>query len=163
MNDATPDPSPVHYRQPGWFTRHIFNPAIAILTRLGISVWGSRVLEVPGRSSGEPRRTPVNLLVVDGQDYLVAPRGETQWVRNVRANEGRLDLLLGKRRTHHVVTELSDEEKPAILRPYLKRWKAEVGAFFDGVDASSSDEELLAIAPKHPVFRLDPESESGSS
>jgi deazaflavin-dependent oxidoreductase (nitroreductase family) len=155
MNDATPDPSAVHYRQPGWFTRHVFNPAIAILTRIGISVWGSRVLEVPGRSSGEPRRTPVNLLVVDGQDYLVAPRGETQWVRNVRANEGRLDLLLGSRRTHYVVTELADSDKPAILRPYLKRWKAEVGVFFDGVDASSSDEELLAIAPKHPVFRLD--------
>jgi deazaflavin-dependent oxidoreductase (nitroreductase family) len=155
MSEATPSPSAAHYRQPGWFTRHIFNPAIAGLTRLGISVWGSRVLEVPGRSSGEPRRTPVNLLVVDGQDYLVAPRGETQWVRNVRANEGRLDLLLGKKRTRHVATELADNDKPAILRPYLKRWKAEVGVFFDGVDASASDDELLAIAPKHPVFRLE--------
>ena len=117
---------------PAWFTRNIFNPAVAGLTRLGISVWGSRVLEVPGRSSGEPRRTPVNLLVVGGQEYLVAARGETQWVRNVRANEGRLELLLGKKRTQHVATELPDGDRPAILRPYLKRWKAEVGAFFDG-------------------------------
>ncbi len=163
MSEATPGPGGAHYREPGWFTRNVFNRAVAGLTRLGISVWGSRVLEVPGRSSGEPRRTPVNLLVVDGQDYLVAPRGETQWVRNVRANEGRLDLLLGKKRTHHVATELADEEKPAILRPYLKRWKAEVGVFFDGVDANSSDEELLAIAPKHPVFRLETASEGSSS
>ena len=71
------------YVRPNGFTRHIFNPVIAGLTRIGISVWGSRVLEVRGRTSGEWRRTPVNLLVVDGERYLVSPRGETQWVRNV--------------------------------------------------------------------------------
>ncbi|MFP3901236.1 MAG: nitroreductase family deazaflavin-dependent oxidoreductase [Acidimicrobiia bacterium] len=143
-----------HYRAPGWFTRNVFNRAVAGLTRAGVSVWGSRVLEVPGRRTGEPRRVPVNLLTVDGSSYLVSPRGNTQWVRNVRANDGRLDLLLGRRRTHHVATELPDAEKPGILRAYLRRWKAEVGVFFDGVDADSSDEELLAIAPRHPVFAL---------
>ncbi len=63
-----------HYVRPDGFTRHVFNPVIAGLTRIGISVWGSRVLEVRGRTSGEWRRTPVNLLVVDGERYLVAPR-----------------------------------------------------------------------------------------
>jgi deazaflavin-dependent oxidoreductase (nitroreductase family) len=157
--DPAPGPTPAagaHYRRPGWFTRNVFNPAVAGLTRLGVSVWGSRVLEVPGRRSGEPRRTPVNLLTVDGREYLVSPRGHTQWILNVRANEGRLDLLVGSRRTSYVATELADADKPDVLRAYLERWKAEVGVFFDGVDAGSSDEDLLAQAPKHPVFALEP-------
>ena len=143
-----------HYRAPGWFTRNVFNRAIAGLTRVGVSVWGSRVLEVPGRKTGEPRRTPVNLLTYEGEHYLVSPRGHTQWVRNVRANDGKLDLLLGRKRTHHTATELTDGDKTEVLRAYLKRWKAEVGIFFDGVSAGSTDEELQAIAPKHPVFML---------
>ncbi len=144
-----------HYRAPGWFTRNIFNRTVAGLTRSGISVWGSRVLEVPGRTSGEPRRVPVNLLTFEGQHFLVSPRGNGQWVRNVRANGGRLDLLLGRRRTAQIATELADVDKVPVLRAYLRRWKAEVGVFFDGVGADSSDEELLAIAPKHPVFVLE--------
>lgn len=143
-----------HYREPGWFTKHVFNKAVAAATRIGLSIWGSRVLEVRGRRSGEPRRTPVNLLTLDGTSYLVAPRGETQWVRNVRAARGQLDLLVGRRRTHYVATELRDEEKVPVLRAYLARWKAEVGVFFDGVSAKSDDAEIAAIAPKHPVFAI---------
>jgi deazaflavin-dependent oxidoreductase (nitroreductase family) len=142
-----------HYQRPGWFTHHIFNPAVALLTRAGVSVAGSRVLEVRGRKSGEPRRTPVNLLTVGDTQYLVAARGHTQWVRNVRASgEGR--LLVGRRAQSFSAQELPDEEKPAILRPYLERWKWEVGAFFGGVGPDSSDDELLRIAPDHPVFRI---------
>ena len=147
--------STTHYQAPGWFTRNLFNRAVGWLTRRGLSVWGSRVLEVPGRTTGEPRRVPVNLLTFDGQQYLVSPRGHGQWVRNVRANDGRLDLLLGRRRSHHVAHEVTDGDKVEVLRAYLARWKFEVGQFFDGVDASASDDELLAIAPNHPVFRLD--------
>jgi deazaflavin-dependent oxidoreductase (nitroreductase family) len=152
MTDPT---TTAHYREPGWFTQHVFNRFVGWLTRRGVSVWGSRVLEVPGRTSGVPRRVPVNLLAHDGQQYLVSPRGHGQWVRNVRANGGRLDLLLGRRRTHHVAHELADDDKVDVLRAYLARWKFEVGMFFDGVDATSSDETLRAIAPNHPVFRLD--------
>lgn len=152
-NAAVPNPTP-HYQEPGWFTRNVFNRTVALLTRLGISVWGSRVLEVPGRKSGEPRRTPVNLLTFDGHQYLVSPRGEGQWVRNVRANDGRLDLLVGKRRTHWTAREVADADKLEILRAYLKRWKAEVGVFFDGVGPDSSEDELRRIAPRHPVFAL---------
>lgn len=142
-----------HYQRPGWFTTHVFNRIVAGLTRAGISVLGSRVLEVRGRKSGEPRRTPVNLLVFEGSRYLVAPRGHTQWVRNLRASgEGR--LWLGRRSEPFTATELPDEAKPPLLRAYLKRWKAEVGVFFAGVGPSSSDEELRRIAPDHPVFRL---------
>jgi len=126
---------------------------VAGLTRAGISVWGSRVLEVRGRRSGEPRRNPVNLLTVDGRRYLVAPRGHTQWVRNLRASgEGR--LLLGRRAERFTATELTDDEKPPLLRAYLKRWRMEVGVFFGGVGPDSPDEELRRIAPDHPVFRI---------
>jgi deazaflavin-dependent oxidoreductase (nitroreductase family) len=142
------------YQRPGWFTRYLFNPAVAALTRLGISVWGSRVLEVTGRKSGQARRTPVNLLTLDGAEYLVAPRGVTEWVRNVRAGGGQLALLVGRKRQERIATELEDREKVPVLRAYLKRWKAEVGIFFGGVGPDSTDEELAAIAPDHPVFRL---------
>lgn len=142
-----------NYRRPGWFTTNVFNRIVAGLTRAGISVLGSRVLEVPGRKTGEPRRTPVNLLEFEGTRYLIAPRGPTQWVRNLRAS-GRGRLLLGRRAEPFTATELSDDEKPPLLRAYLKRWKAEVGIFFDGVGPDSSDEELRRIAPDHPVFRL---------
>jgi deazaflavin-dependent oxidoreductase (nitroreductase family) len=142
-----------HFQQPGWFTKNVFNRIVAAFTRMGISVWGSRVLEVPGRKTGEPRRTPVNLLTLDGQRYLVSPRGHTQWVRNLRAS-GRGRLLLGRRSEEFTATEVPEEERPPILRAYLKRWKAEVGVFFGGVGPDSSDEELRRIAPDHPVFRL---------
>jgi deazaflavin-dependent oxidoreductase (nitroreductase family) len=143
-----------HYRKPGWLTRNVLNRAVAAATRLGVSVWGSRVLEVRGRKTGAARQTPVNLLRHGSATYLVSPRGETQWVRNVRAAGGRLDLLLGRRRTHYVATEVVDEEKVPILRAYLQRWKAEVGVFFDGVGPKSTDAEIAAIAPKHPVFAV---------
>jgi deazaflavin-dependent oxidoreductase (nitroreductase family) len=142
-----------HYKRPDWFTKHVFNPVVAGLTRLGISVAGSRVLEVRGRKSGEPRRTPVNLMTFEGGRYLVAPRGHTQWVRNLRAQgEGR--LLVGRRAERFSAVELPDDEKPALLRAYLKRWKWEVGQFFGGVGPEAAEEELRRIAPDHPVFRL---------
>jgi deazaflavin-dependent oxidoreductase (nitroreductase family) len=148
-------PTNAHYRRPGWFTQQVFNRFVAWLTRRGVSVWGSRILEAPGRRTGQPRRVPVNLLTLDGSHYLVSPRGHGQWVRNVRANGGRLDLLLGDHRSHHVAHELADADKVEVLRAYLRRWKWEVGQFFDGIHAASSDEALLARAPHHPVFRLD--------
>ncbi|MEW1913062.1 nitroreductase family deazaflavin-dependent oxidoreductase [Kitasatospora sp. NPDC085895] len=131
------------------------NRTVAALTRAGLSLWGSRVLAVRGRKSGEWRTTPVNLLTHDGQRYLVAPRGHTQWVRNLRA-AGTGELRLGRRAEAFRAVELPDAEKPAVLRAYLKRWKFEVGVFFDGVDADASDAELLRIAPGYPVFRLAP-------
>jgi len=141
------------YVKPDPFTKHVFNRVVAGFTRLGISVWGSRILVVRGRTSGLPRSTPVNLLTYDGQKYLVAPRGHTQWVRNLRvAGEG--ELKVGRRSEHFTAVEVPDAEKVEILRAYLKRWKAEVGVFFGGVGAKSSEEELRGIAPDHPVFRI---------
>lgn len=139
------------YIKPDWFTKTVFNPFVATMTRLGVSVWGSRVLRVRGRKSGEWRSLPVNLLTFEGRRYLVAPRGHTQWVRNIRVtHEG--ELLLGSRVEPIRVTEVADVDRVPILRAYLKRWFFEVGVFFDGVKADSPDSELQRIAPDHPVF-----------
>jgi deazaflavin-dependent oxidoreductase (nitroreductase family) len=132
----------------------LFNRVVGWLTGKGLSVWGSRVLAVRGRRSGEWRTVPVNLLTHEGAQYLVAPRGHTQWVRNLRAAGGTGELRLGGRTEVFTADELADADKPEVLRAYLRRWKFEVGVFFDGVDATASDEKLLAIAPGYPVFRL---------
>jgi deazaflavin-dependent oxidoreductase (nitroreductase family) len=142
------------YQEPGWFTRNVFNKMVAGLTALGISVSGSRVLEVKGRKSGEWRTTPVNLLEFDGDRYLVAPRGNTQWVRNMRAAGGGR-LRLGRKTEEFKATEVSGEPQVPVIRAYLEKWKWEVGAFFGGVGPDSDDDELLRIAPDHPVFKLD--------
>src|SRR3989441_2557982 len=107
-----------YYRRPGWFTKTIFNPTVAAMTRAGISVWGSRILRVKGRTSGEWRSTPVNLLDLDGKRYLVAPRGHTQWVRNLRASKTG-ELAVGTRGEPFRAHEVPDEEKVPILRAYL--------------------------------------------
>ena len=144
-----------HYQRPDWFTKNVFNRTVAILTRMGVSVWGSRVLRVRGRKTGEWHSSPVNLLTYQGKQYLVAPRGHTQWVRNIRVS-GTGELVLGNKIQRFRATEIPDDEKVPILRDYLKRWKFEVGIFFGGVSAESSDSELRRIAPDHPVFRVDP-------
>jgi len=135
----------------GRFATRTFNGWVAWLTRHGFSVWGSRVLFVRGRSSGQWRSNPVNVLTHDGRRYLVAPRGQTQWVRNLRAAGGG-ELRVGKKVETFTATELAEAEKPAVLRAYLRRWKFEVGVFFDGVGADASDAKLAEIAPGYPVF-----------
>jgi deazaflavin-dependent oxidoreductase (nitroreductase family) len=131
----------------------LFNSSVAGLTRLGISIWGSRILYVRGRKTGEWRSTPVNPLTVDGQRYLVAPRGHTQWVRNMRAAGGG-ELRVGRRVEAFTATELADEQKPELLRAYLRRWKFEVGVFFEGIGPDAPREKLLEIAPGYPVFAI---------
>jgi deazaflavin-dependent oxidoreductase (nitroreductase family) len=148
MDSAQP-----RFQEPGWFTKHVFNPLVGGLTRLGIPLAGSRVLEVKGRTSGEWRKTPVNPLELDGGRFLVAPRGQAHWVRNMRAAGGGR-LVVGRRVEEFRATELPDAEKVPVLRAYLEKWAWEVGAFFDGVGSDASDEELLRIAPDHPIFRI---------
>jgi deazaflavin-dependent oxidoreductase (nitroreductase family) len=143
------------YIRPDWFTSHVLNPTVSFLMRLGISVLGSRVLAVRGRTTGEWRTTPVNVLTYESGQYLVSPRGVTQWVRNVRAG-GQAELRLGRGREPIHLDELPDEEKPPLLRAYLRRWAFEVAEFFDGVDPNAPESALKIIAPDHPVFRIRP-------
>jgi deazaflavin-dependent oxidoreductase (nitroreductase family) len=143
---------PPRHIQPDRNTR-IFNGMVAAMTRAGISIWGSRILAVRGRTSGQWRTTPVNPLTLNGERYLVAPRGHTQWVRNMRVAGGG-ELRVGRRTEPFTATELADADKPAVLRAYLKRWKFEVGMFFEGVGPDAPDARLLEIAPGYPVFRI---------
>jgi hypothetical protein len=130
-----------HYKRPDWFTRRVGNRILNLLMRVG-------------RCTGEVYRTPVNPLMFEARQYLIAPRGETQWVRNVKAADGKLVLVLGRRRLERTAVEIPVAERTPILRAYLRRWKFEVGMFFDGVGPDSTDGEFEAIASKHPVFVL---------
>ena len=141
------------FQEPGWFTKNVFNRLVAGLARLGVSIAGSRVLEVQGRKSGEWRQTPVNPLEFEGSRYLVSPRGNSQWVRNMRASGGGR-LVRGRRVEEFTATEVPEAERPPLLRAYLEKWKWEVGAFFGGVGPDSSYEDLRRIAPDHPAFRI---------
>jgi deazaflavin-dependent oxidoreductase (nitroreductase family) len=141
------------YIKPSWFTQHVFNPAVAWLTRRGVSMAGSRELSVVGRSSGQVRTTVVNLLEVDGVRYLVAPRGTTQWVRNLRV-AGTGQLRVGRRVEDFRAEEVPDSDKVPILRAYVKRWRWEVGQFFKDLSKNPTDAELAAIAPTFPAFTI---------
>jgi len=143
------------YQKPDWFTKHVFNPLVAGLTRLGIPLAGSNILAVKGRKTGEWRKTPVNPLVYEGKRYLVAPRGTTQWVRNLRVTrEG--ELRVGRRTRRFRAEEIPEDARVPILRTYLAKWKWEVGQFFGGVAADSPEEDVRRIAGDHPIFRIEP-------
>lgn len=141
------------YLAPDRFTLKVMNPTVAWLARHGISLLGSRELRIRGRKSGLVRSNVVNVLELDGRRYLVAPRGTTEWVRNLRA-AGEGELRIGRRVEAFVAEELADADKLPVLRAYLRKWAWEVGQFFEGVDKDSTDEELAAIAPGFPVFGL---------
>ncbi len=129
------------------------NAVIRWLAELGISIAGTRALRVQGRKTGKQRGVVINLLTVDGVDYLVAPRGNTQWVRNVRA-AGVVEVGPCWRRRRTRVTEMDDAAKPELLRAYLARWYRQVKDYVGGLTPDSSDEQLRAAAATIPVFRL---------
>lgn len=142
------------YIKPGFLTARVFNPVLKFLAgRLGVNFRGAQVLSVQGRKSGQWRSVPVNPLTLGGQRYLVAPRGETEWVRNIRVSRTARLTLGGKTETVRV-EEVADLDKAPILRAYLQVWALEVGRFFRGVGADASDAELVRIATHHPVFRI---------
>ena len=148
----TLDPT-VRYLAPGWFTRNVFNRAVRWLARRGVSLAGSRELRVVGRTSGQVRTTVVNVLEVDGQRYLVAPRGTTQWVRNLRV-AGTGSLRIGRRFEPFAAEELADDAKGPVLRAYVERWRWEVGQFFEDLPKDPTDDDLAAIADSFPVFTV---------
>ena len=129
--------------------------AVRWLTDHGVSLLGSRVLTVRGRKTGTPQSVPVNLLPLGDDRFLVAPRGNTQWVRNVRA-AGEAQLRVGRRVETVRLVEVPADQRVPVLRVYLKRWGWEVGRFVEGLTTRSTDAELAAAAPGMPVFRLEP-------
>jgi deazaflavin-dependent oxidoreductase (nitroreductase family) len=143
-----------HYQEPNRAARAA-NAVIRWLAELGISIAGTTALRVRGRKSGKPRAVVINLLTVDGVDYLVSPRGNTQWARNVRA-AGVVEVGPRWRRQLARVSEVDDAAKPNVLRRYLARWYWQVKDYVAGLTPDSTDEQLLAGAPTIPVFALEP-------
>lgn len=143
-----------HYEEPNTAARAA-NAVIRWLAELGISIAGTRALRVRGRKSGKPRAVVINLLTVDGVDYLVSPRGNTQWARNVRA-AGVVEVGPRWRRRPARASEVDDAAKPDLLRRYLARWYWQVKDYVAGLTPDSSDEQMLAAAPTIPVFALAP-------
>jgi deazaflavin-dependent oxidoreductase (nitroreductase family) len=142
------------YLAPGRMDK-VFNSIVRHLTNLGISVAGSRELRIVGRTSGQVRTNVVNPLSLGDERYLVAPRGVTAWVRNLRA-AGHGELRVGRRIEPFTAVELPDEDKVPVLRAYLDKWGWEVGRFFPGITKDSPDADLAGIASGFPVFRLQP-------
>ncbi|WP_405747629.1 nitroreductase family deazaflavin-dependent oxidoreductase [Streptomyces sp. NBC_01525] len=140
------------YLKPGRTTAR-FNAAVGWLARRGISLAGAADLSVRGRKSGAWRRVPVNPMTYDGARYLVSARGESDWVRNMRAAGGG-QLRVGRRTRAFIAVELPPSETPELLRAYLRRWGWEVKSYFGEITADSPDEALHAAAPRHPVFRI---------
>ena len=141
-----------HYDRPNVAAR-AFNAVIRHLAEAGISIAGTRALQVRGRKSGALHRVVVNVLRVDGTDYLVSPRGNTQWARNARA-AGEVELGSRRHRTAVALTEVDDDAKPALLKSYLDRWYWEVKGHVAGLTPDSTINELRAAAPEIPVFAL---------
>lgn len=140
-----------YFKRPGPLTR-LFNRIVMGITRLGFGPAGARSLTVRGRKSGKPFTTPVNPLELDGGTYLVSPRGNTQWSRNLRAlGEG--ELRLGSETRSFRGEEVADPDKLPILKAYLDKWAWEVGAFFN-LPKNPTDEQIAGVASDHPVFRV---------
>ncbi|OBG92765.1 hypothetical protein A5697_06380 [Mycobacterium sp. E3251] len=146
------------YEEPGGAVRAA-NAVIRWLAEMGVSIAGTHALRVRGRKSGKTRAVVINLLTVDGVHYLVSPRGNTQWARNVRA-AGVVETGPRWRRRRARVTEVADAAKPELLRRYLERWYWQVKDYVAGLTPVSTDEEFRAVAPTIPVFALAEADES---
>lgn len=144
-----------HYRAPeGADTA--FNRAVRWLADRGVNLAGAQNLTVAGRRTGRPQTVPVNLLAIDGREYLVSPRGNTQWVRNARV-AGTVELRRGRRRRTVALTELDPAQRPPIIATYLRKWGWEVGRFVpEGLPVKPTDEELVRHAASIPVFAVGP-------
>jgi hypothetical protein len=134
-------------------TARLGNEVIRWLAEAGISLAGTRALRVRGRTTGKLRGVVVNLLSVDGREFLVSPRGNTQWARNARA-AGVIEMGPRWHSRQIRITEIPDHAKQDLLRRYLDRWYWEVKGHVGGLTPDSSAEELRAVAPTIPVFEL---------
>jgi deazaflavin-dependent oxidoreductase (nitroreductase family) len=125
------------YLKPGRIVSRFLNP---LLMRVGLVP----TLAVRGRTSGQWRTVPVNVLVYNGRRYLVSARGETDWVQNLRVAGGG-EIRRGRRVQAFTATEIPDAQKPPLIQAYLDRWGYQVNAYFKALPNPSD----------HPVFRIE--------
>jgi deazaflavin-dependent oxidoreductase (nitroreductase family) len=125
-----------------WAERNLVNRAVRVGVRLGRDIDGVQELEVRGRRTGRPRRTPVKVLEVDGERYLVSLNGSSDWVRNLRARRT-ARLRFGRRVEQIVATEVADPDKAPVVRAYR-----------EGTTRAETRRRLAGTA-EVPVFRLE--------
>jgi hypothetical protein len=147
--------SMAQYRKPPAIVSRIANPMmVAAITKLGIRPQGMVVLQVRGRKSGKSLRIPVSPIAVNEGIYLLSPRGEAQWVKNVRAASGAAELWQGRSPSPVILTEVTDpEEKLAVMREYVDRYYLMVGKVME-IPRNPGDDVLRAKLDNHPIFRI---------
>ena len=145
------DDNAKHFMKPSPFEA-LFNRFFGLLVGWGLGLSHNYLVQVKGRKSGRIYSMPVDVLDYQGNRYLVAPRGETQWVRNARVS-GEVWLKRGRSRRLYALRVLDNPEKPEILKEYLNRYKTTVQQYFS-VPATDPVEAFSAIAPRYPVFEL---------
>lgn len=141
------------FRSPSRF-EHWFNAFVALLAKFGISFRDGYRLLVAGRKSGKIYAIAVTVPTIDGEKYLVAPRGETQWVRNARA-AGEVVLEKGSTKIAYTLEEVSGPKKNSVLAEYLNRYHKAVQRYFP-LPAGSEADKFDSIAHAFPVFILTP-------
>jgi deazaflavin-dependent oxidoreductase (nitroreductase family) len=127
------------YLRPGFFVRRIANPLASLFG-------AATTLAVRGRQSGEWKTVPVNVLALDGERYVMAVRGETEWVRNLRAAGSGELRRRGKAEPFRAEEIREPDDRARIVRAYLDRWGRQVKSVFD----------KLPDPADHPVFRIEP-------
>jgi F420H(2)-dependent quinone reductase len=141
------------YREPPWILRKVGIPIMRVMVgRFGVG--GARLLEVQDPDTGKPRSTPIHVLELDGARYLVSTRGDAHWVRALRESRGGT-MKQGRSREQFTAVEVPEAERLPILRPYLQSFWKDIGSMFAVDSPDASDDELRAIAPDHPIFRID--------
>jgi deazaflavin-dependent oxidoreductase (nitroreductase family) len=148
MNSVFPS-----YRRPNPIER-VFNRLFGFLVGLGLGLPHNHLLQVRGRKTGRMYSTPVDVLTFQGSRYLVAPRGQTQWVRNAEV-AGEITLKKAWSRRRFRLEPVPNERKPEILKAYLDRFALTVQRYFP-VPASSPSESFTSLAANYPAFRLVP-------
>jgi deazaflavin-dependent oxidoreductase (nitroreductase family) len=131
------------------------NSLLGLAIKAGLSPQGGQLLTVAGRKSGKPMTTPVNPMTFEGAEYLVAPRGDTHWTRNLRA-AGAAELRVGgKKRPIRVAAELPDPEKPPVLLAYLERWGGVTKGHFGIPWPDPSEADITRVCARTPMFRIE--------
>jgi len=135
-----------------WWLKYA-NRLVILLNQLGLSIGTMHILSIPGRKTGKMRSTPVSVLRVNGERYILTGM-ETGWVKNARA-AGWGMIAYGRKKERVILTELPVEERPAILREFPVQVPGGVKFFERLLDLPNDPETFAQAAPQCPVFRLD--------
>jgi len=143
--------STIEFMQPSLLDRTV-NRVFAFLVKIGVGLAHNFLLEVQGRKSGRIYSTPVNVLTHENRRYLVAPRGDTQWVRNVIVSQ-KATLVKGTKREDVHLQPIADAAKPELLKTYLDRYKLTVQRYFP-IPAGLPLKEFEPLVGRYPVFEI---------